>query len=68
MSPSHSDSVYVPRAKARSSTLSAKSQYQTDKEKRTKKFADVDGRKIYGDARGWRARERTVSVFVSESV
>lgn len=57
--PPRPDSVYVPRAKARSSTLSAKSQYQADKEKRTKKYADVDGRRIYGDARGWRARQRT---------
>ena len=62
--PPRPDSVYVPRAKARSSTLSAKSQYQADKEKRTKKYADVDGRRIYGDARGWRARQRTVSGIV----
>lgn len=55
-----SDSIYVPRSKARSSTLSAKSQYAADKERRTQKIAKVDGRRIYGDARGWRAREKTV--------
>ena len=59
--PPQSDSIYVPRSKARSSTLSAKSQYQADKERRTQKIAHVDGRRIYNDARGWRARERTVS-------
>ena len=58
-----SDSVYVPRAKSRSSALSAKSNYQADKDRRTK-IAHVDGRRIYGDARGWRARERTVRFFV----
>lgn len=57
---SPSDSVYIPRAKPRSSTLSAKSNYQADKDRRTK-VAKVDGRRIYGDPRGYRARERTVS-------
>lgn len=58
--PTQSGSVYIPRTKPRSSTLSAKSNYQADKDRRTK-VAKVDGRRIYGDARGWRARERTVS-------
>ena len=65
--PPQLDSVYVPRAKKRSSTLSAKSNYEADKERRTK-VEPVEGRRIYGDARGWRTRERTVSFVVLDMI
>lgn len=59
--PPQADSVLVPRRKNTSAPLSAKSSYAADRDSRRKKIADVDGRTIYGDPRGWRPREKTVS-------